>query len=160
MILVKLFLLDIFLDIVEKSFHSLGKNEQIWSNKSIWSKSFFVKLKYFEASVMARSHKVSVFGQSDHPIPICLSLLHLLLCFCFIVPCSEGFILWIRNEGSRFIIENHARDVIFVSGYGWMLPSHLVCVLPEFDFAIIWTGNYQILGRVEADPIATSFVSV
>ena len=41
----------------------------------------------------------------------------------------------------------------------WMLPSNLICVLPEFDLSIIRSGSYHVLSRMKTYPICTPLMT-
>ena len=41
-----------------------------------------------------------------------------------------------------------------------MLPGYFVSVLPQFDLAVIRARRDEVIGRMEADPVAASLVPV
>ena len=44
--------------------------------------------------------------------------------------------------------------------YGRVFPSNLICVFPQLDLPVVRGGSDDVVGGVEADPIAASFMTI
>lgn len=158
-VLVKLLLLHVLLDIVKQGLHSLREDQQTRPNQSVRD-YFFVQLPDLEACIVASREEIAILCGPQDPVTICFSLLGLNCGLGLIIPYLKRLVLGVTDKSVGLLIEEHAGDVVLMTWYSRVLPGYFVGVLPQFDLAVIGAGRDEVIGRMEADPIAASFMPI
>ena len=107
LVLVELFLLDVFIDVEQEGFHPLSEYQQIFADKAMGTDYAFVDLPDLETAVVTGTEQIVIFGQPEHPVPVFFLLLHLQLALGLVVPDPQGLVLGVADEGSSFTVKDN-----------------------------------------------------